>query len=432
MPRVSRQSVPWMGREGPVRVAPPDALSSEEVETLRVTARRLRAEVRAVLGGLGLGGAGPSEVARQLRLDRATVHRTIALARSSGDELAWVLAAPGLDGLRKFVRAARRAGGSGDAADAMETAVDRFGELVADVARSKAGLDRKIEATRAAGNGAAPESDEPMRAAIVRSASELLGRHTQTRVDLALFRRSPDREGWIDQVWVRGSIGHRARVGALPLVVGFMGHAEQGDEPSAPETLDDQPASGRTPSALLTPFSSSPPALVTSRTAGGHLVQLIDPSRTEDGSAVDVVVAHHRPHVCMDPANEDPPRLEVNALVRDPASALVFDVYLERSYAQSALPELDLYVWAPGMERSMAEHWYDRAPGAPRLELLGQGLRRAPTELYADHAPLTAHVFERVGWAAEEFVGFRCATRFPLWGGAYCLSFELGAGGEGG
>lgn len=429
---MSRQGVSWMGGEVTAGVAAAPALSVEEVESLRVVARRLRGEIRSVLGGLGLGGAGVSEVARQLRLDRATVHRTIALGRSSGDELSWVLNAPGVDGLRKFVRAARRAGGAHDAADALDAAVDRFADLVSRLARSKAGLDRRIEATRAVGEGGVPDSDEAVRASIVRHASEVLGRHTETRVDLMLFRRSLERRGWVDHVWVRGCIGHRARSGALPLVVGFMSHALQDGLPTAPETLDAQPTSGRTPSALLERFSSSPPALVTSRLGSGHLVQLIDPERTGEGEAVDVVVAHHRPQSCVDPALEDPPRLEVNALVRDPASALVFDVYLERSFAQAALPELDLYVWAPGMERSMADHWYDRAPGAPRLELLGQGLRRAATPLYADHAALTAHVFERVGWASDEFVGFRCATRYPLWGGAYCLSFDLGRAGAAG
>jgi hypothetical protein len=36
------------------------------------------------------------------------------------------------------------------------------------------------------------------------------------------------------------------------------------------------------------------------------------------------------------------------------------------------------------------------------------------------------HVFERVGWDPEQFVGYRCEVAYPVWQAAYCMLFDFG------
>jgi len=34
-------------------------------------------------------------------------------------------------------------------------------------------------------------------------------------------------------------------------------------------------------------------------------------------------------------------------------------------------------------------------------------------------------VLDRLGWAASEFVGYRCEVEFPIWRAGYCMLFDF-------
>src|SRR5690606_17622437 len=122
------------------------------------------------------------------------------------------------------------------------------------------------------------------------------------------------------------------------------------------------------------------------------------------------------------------PVLELNAMIREPARALIFDVYLHREMARRAIPQLDLYLWSPGLDQSLSDVWFDALETSTPLQLLGPGPRRCESAAFVRHADLTRSVFEKLGYDAGEFVGFRCEVAFPMWGGAYAISFDFGGG----
>ena len=55
---------------------------------------------------------------------------------------------------------------------------------------------------------------------------------------------------------------------------------------------------------------------------------------------------------------------------------------------------------------------------------LGRGLERAATDAWSRYGELMRSAFERLGWNADDFVGFRAEVAYPMWGAAYFAVFD--------
>lgn len=412
-------------------------LSRGEVEQLCQVARRLRGEMRSALDALPEPIDGPSALGELLNLDRATAHRLLQLARSGGGEFRWLQRGPGVQAIRQFAQAAHECGVDAGVTASVEAAADRYEEVINELAGSKSKLMRRLEVaesqlTRERGD-VNEAGRERLRAQLFENASALIGRHMDVRIDMMIMRPSSVKKDWLECVWLRGIIGHRAGPGSPALAIGYhdFGRRDGASTRSgAQNVLAGSMEEGERRSVVLDAFSTQPPPLMVSKSASGRLMQVVDPKATAKGEAVDVVVAQRMSTAVMHPKFEARPVLELNALVREPARALLFDVYLHRELAQGALADLDLYVWSPTLEQSLADHWFDRLPTQAALQVLGRGLGRARSPLFDRHAELTRHVFDQVEWPAEQFVGYRCGVQYPMWGGAYAMTFDYSATSE--
>lgn len=416
-----------------VDLQPARPLTEDERDQLCGVLRRLRAEVRAAIARLPKDVSGPSGVARHLGVDKATAHRVLALGTGASDDPDRLAQVPGDAGLRRFAEACRESGMDEGVVAGLEAAAEQFGRVIRDLAGSKNRLLARVRASGPPEGTRRPHldaSDESRRReSLYRAASEMVGRSTEVRVDLMIFRPSEEREGWLDHTWVRGIFGHISRPGASPISLGFVVRADRtGKEPDAAlyETLDADALIGRTPRAVLSEFSTHPVPIITSRGQGNRVNLVVDPDASATERGVDVVVAQHRRAIGLDPSAEQPPVLELNAMVREPTRTLVFDVYLHREMARRAIPQLDLYLWSPGLEQSLADVWFDAIETTTPLQILGPGLRRAASASFARQDELTRAVFTKLRYDPDEFVGFRCEVAYPMWGGAYAMTFDFG------
>jgi hypothetical protein len=416
---------------------PPEPLAAEESDRLRQVLRRLAAELRAALRAVPEHREGASALARVLGVDRATAHRTLALAARRDPDPEALAEAPGPEAIEQFARAvARKRGSGGVDPQVLAAAIAQFRRALQDLGGgSKSRLIRRIAATIPSDdNGDAvsvgvvrARREHELREQLFGISSELLGRHTHTRIDMMICRLNEADANLMDYAQIRGIIGHRSRPQAQPLSVELLGKVTPAPEgaPNPVLTLDGKRVEDALGGTIVRPFSTHPLPVVVSRGLGERVRNVVDPAYIAKGNSVDVVVGYQRPRACQHPALDPVPTLEVGALIREPTRWLILDTWLHRDMIAGAVPSLETYLWSPTLGTSLADHWLDRLPTPPPLlHVLGRGLDRAASPAYERMAELTKTAFERLGWEASQYVGYRAEIAYPMWGGAYFAVFD--------
>jgi hypothetical protein len=227
----------------------------------------------------------------------------------------------------------------------------------------------------------------------------------------------------LERALAKGIIGSILTPGGLPMVLS-SGDTVQGEEEARQVTLlKGEAARGRTPEAILKPFTTDPLPMVTSRGRGGTLFQVIDP-KSADARPIDVVTALRARHPVMDPATGRPTLDAVWSLVNCPSRRLVLDVYLHADMERLYRPSVEALLWTASLDIGEDQKWVMRLPAQPRLQLLGRGIGNAASPLWPRHAELTRYFFEHIGWDEGDFIGFRCEVEYPVWRAGYCMGFE--------
>lgn len=408
-------------------------LSREEWARAERVASRLGAELSRVIGGFPEPAQSASGMARHLGVLRATCQRVVAAVRSpEASSPLMVCSLPGVQGLQQFLEGARGAGGDAADIDSALLAVEQFDQLIRDLAGSHSKLADRVRAAESA----APESEsrfaERSREELFKAATQVTGRRCDTSLTIYIFRESPDVPQTMEHALVKGSIGHLGAPGGMPLVL-MSGQAQKGIRVDDREMtlLDRSEARGRTPEAVLRPFSTDPLPLVTMRNTNGTAMQIIDPETSAQGQPIDIVTALFGRDPIMNPETGKPTLDAVWTLINSPARRLVVDVFLHSKLERSYRPTMDVQQWNPGLVAAEEDRWATRFPAPPTLTLLGQGLARTSCESYRRMTELERHAFARLGWDPEEYVGFRCEVAFPIWRAGYCMFFEYTGAGQG-
>jgi hypothetical protein len=389
-------------------------------------ARRLQEELRALLDELPVEERGASALSRRLGLDRATCQRAVAAAEAGAADASLLTRTPGVRGLRQLVEALARAGAAvGPVAEA-EAAIQQFAELLKSVGGSQSRLGRRLELTAASSSPATDEGARRRhREQLFEAALGVTGRFSDISIAVFMYRPVPGEPDRMEAVVVSGLIGHSARPDAVPLILQAESRESGSAERRDFRTLDEAPARGRTPSAVMENFSSRPLPLVTSSGPGGLLVQSVDPA-VASKTPVDLVIARRPGGSSPHPATESPPLHEVWTLQHFPARHLIVDVLLHRDLATCSIPSAELHLVRPGFEEQVGHRWMTRFPESPRLEVLGADLRGANPSPWPRQRDLLLHSLEQVGWPADEMVGYRLEEPFPVWRAGYLVSLDFG------
>ncbi|MFI4894604.1 MAG: hypothetical protein ACIAQ0_14410 [Phycisphaerales bacterium JB058] len=396
-------------------------LSEAEIKRAQRVADRLHSDLGIVVSQLPEQAQGGSGMSRYLDIVRNTTQR-ICYALQDPASLATLSRVPGVKGLESFVEAVRRVGVTKESADLLEASVNEFSRLIDDIAGSHTKLIDRVDAglggPRPPGGG---NSDLAARANLFAAASQVTGGSTQTAVAINII----DLEGdTLSRTYIHGFIHATMEPGGMPLVVCSGDNFRWAKGAWDRKLLDDTGLEGRTPTALLEPFTTTPFPEITGRGDNGQLLQVIDPKHVEPGMALDVVTATRTKWPFINPETKESAFERVWYLVNWPVQNLVFDVWIHEKLERMFRPSVDALLWYPKLSIAGGDRWATRFPSQTKLELLGRGIGSADSAMWHRHGELTEHTFKRIGEDANEYVGFRCEMQFPIWRAGYCMSFE--------
>ncbi len=435
LPNASIKSIPYKALD----VDPP--LTSAELGRLREVARRLHAELDSLVDALPGHARSASAMARELGIDRSTCQRLISALTAGDAEPEFLVRLPGTRGLQLFIEAVASNQNTSLPAgerDAASTAVDLADRAVRDIAGSQSALARRLqvgegELSGARGRSISPPpqaSNDALAMEVLAGAGEhLTGRWSDAITLTQFYRPVPGDPKAVERATLNGYIGHRTKPDAMPLIVTHRALSFADPHPRSRVDFSDLSGSSRgtLTDAVLSEFSTQPLPIVTARGPKGGMVHTIDPSSSDHDvpPPVDVFLARKSPKPGLHPVYDTPAVEEVWYSIRFPARRMVFDVFLHRSMARQCIASLELHATPPDIAGPQAERWLSRLPRPPRIQMLGDDLRAAETACYTRYVDLLTHMFHRLDWPAEEFVGYRCEVDFPMWNGVYIMSFDF-------
>ena len=415
--------------ENPLRVHRITPLTAEQASRAEQLARRLHSVLKSVVDALPDHARGASGMSRHLSVVRNTCQRVVtALASPPSPDVLTKL--PGVRGLELFTDGFGKLGGDEATLAATSAAIRQFEEFLKEVGGSQSKLAERIEATVRGERDSAsltPNHEAALaREQLFAAAAKVMGRQSNVKISIYMFRPHPTDSTQFERVLAHGEIGQLIGPNPMPFAfrAGDTRHEEKRASGKVFASLDEVPAHGYTPNAILKEFCSDPLPLVTSRGSEGQLVQIIDHKALSYDDAIDVVIANRSIHPVKIPDTDKMSLDEAWTLLFYPARHLIFDVYLHRDMERLFRPTIDTQLWGPNLDTHPADRWLTRFPNGPRLQLLGCNFNDAHSDAYPRHAELTQHLFDRVGWRHSEFMGFRCEVPYPIWRSGYCVRFE--------
>jgi len=363
----------------------------------------------------------------ELRTIHPTLRSRLLRALESTNDLTTLYHLPGPDGLRRVIRAARKANRSGQAAERCEACVAEYERFLA---AEEADRD-KLHAVL---GGFLPEArDAVVRAsgqAAFKAMSNLIGYYA----DLMLFSMvvfpgtAPDR---CHVLLVRGFEGwRRLRQEVWPLIVGYGGEPQAlGGQHIRATDLQGQPLDQRDGPVLLEPFCSRPvPEFrLYSQQHMGRQYQLAG-HEVGTASACTFYLAELHWNVERRYRSAEQSVCLESVVIVTPSKHLLFDVLVHRDVWTDVHPAVECYrvvPHGPVTERSRSWRRFDRIdlPIAPRA--LGLGLHAIDSTQSPKYGQVVDYVLREARLARSDFVGYRCETPFPIYASQVGMRFDL-------
>jgi len=225
-------SVPWEVATTPQTTVQQEVvapLSSDQIEGLDQTARRLHAELRGVVALLPPDSRSASGMARFLGIDRTSCQRLVSGVSGPYAGPGLLTKLPGVRGLVQWLAACRSCGLDGALLDPAAAAIERFSDAIQSVGGSQSKLARRLSAGQSAaagGSSGASKADEDLlRKHLFEAGRAVTGQHTDVSIATFVFRETPGSEDLIDSGQLRCFLGHHMRASAMPFSFMWWGHA---------------------------------------------------------------------------------------------------------------------------------------------------------------------------------------------------------------
>ncbi len=397
------------------------AVGSQLEARIATVGRALADHIPAVLAELPEGESGPAALARSLGLDKVLASRLLKALRSR-DPMAVSYHLPGPAPLRRFLRAARRAGASALAVDRAEQAVAGFEQLIRTDVGDRSALDAIISSWLP---DARNEFELRRKQAAHKAMSQLKGSSVDTLLATVLLQPS-EVQGKIDIVWLFGLLGLRRLRPGVAVKFASRRFVDKSGEPRRPTSLAGEAVDD--PQALrLDAFCDAPPASLRVDRVGDTVHYVLGGEAFGPRSAVDLVMAE----VNLAEMSRAVPagsgrKGYVFAEVATPARRLLFDVLVHQDLYPGSEPNLSIYDTALDGVADVN----DRARDVDRFEMnetvthIGRGssvLRVAGVPHYVE---LLNHVHQTMAWNAADFRAWRCHIDYPIYGSQVALAFD--------
>lgn len=398
-------------------IAGATARPSFRAELAQVT-RQMRSTLSALLVEGGLDPLDPQALVKRWGLNRQLSWKISKLIQTA-DAYAMLQLLPGPQGMDILLGKAADMGIAAATRDAARASLQALDTLIDTHCGDRAVFD--IMASACSSGESAQQQQEALRRQFFQGASAIWG--AQTRVNLVTWFVAPSAAGapTVDMVSLKGWIGFRRLREQLSWVISrHMSRHDDGRYMAmpAPEALD--PDSDWT-LPLMREFSSSPPPDINLTEEDGRLTVALAPGPT--GLAGQLSCVFGKLHRGLPHARTETDRL--SRFICDlsvPSELVIFDLFIHESLDYAMPPQVALSSLIeprePGLDRS-------RLPLHETLTELGPASTPPLTLEVPRYADMLARVFERTGWSAEEFHGFRLKMAYPPMPAVLSMSYEL-------
>jgi hypothetical protein len=358
----------------------------------------------------------PSRLAERLEIDKSLASK-LSRAYRTEDPLEFMHTVPAPAGLRIFLSAAARAKVPSAMRTSANRSIRRFQALIDETPGGRATLNAAISASSPE---ARQRNEQTSKQAVFRAMSYLLGIQCDSMASTFIIRpgEAPD---MVDSIDISQRTAMRRLRPTAP--VGLLSHrlhGQHGEEDVAElrfETLDGKPADD-VRSFFLPGFCSDP---------------LPDMQEFKNGNQTTIALTK------SGPPPEEPFNLTFAAILRNvleryrlgenehgwrnyllhcPCKTLVRDVFIRDDLYVGTVPEITLYIPSPKGPEIVKQ------PGefgtmntldmATPMEQLGMGLARVGVKEIPSYTGMLRHVFDRAGWDASRYRGYRTRIIYPV------------------
>jgi hypothetical protein len=382
----------------------------------------LRGALATAVAELGLDPARPQQLARELGLHR---HLTLKISRivTGTDVFAAVSHVPSPSSMGGFLRALGKKGVSAGAIEGVERAMVAFDDLVRTHAGDRATLD--LVASGFVPGGAPSEALFQARRAAFRANSATWS--VQTRVHVATNIMAPNAgdPSRVDMGLVNGRVDFRR---LRPDIAWPLFRRTAWDETGSSRLVEVEPIlpeEARDGVPLLAPFCS-PDLPELRRSERKDCIEFELPpgpvGRTGEvtcmlGTVVRSLGSQH--------ADEHDRVCEVTSKLILPSELLQLDLIVHESLSWARNPECSVRSLLEGRPVHGKNPTAMTLPVENDVHELGFGLATMATPHVPRYTELLACVFDRLGWNADEFLGFRFSLEFPPIPSSATLSMDL-------
>lgn len=381
--------------------------------------RDLSTALRDVLGSLPGSPRRAVEVQRALGIKKDLANRVVR-ASEMPDPLASALVMPGPSPLRELLAAARACGTPEPCIERAERTVAEFERLIRDEIGDRVTFDGVV-------GSFLPETREKrelfLKQSVYRGMAQIKGACANAMMD-TVFIWPADDATRLDAVWLSGWFGFQC---VRPNATMHF-RSTHASTTAAPNTLSLEGDSIDDPRDLvLGAFSSISPEDIQIETRGLTTHYVVSNEHVGRRSATDIVLAtYHK--ACMPRADEDANRKYRGASmeISTATKLAVFDVFLHEDVFPGVDPELRVYdTTIHGLaDRNDPLRDCDVLDVLETVLPLGRGTSGIRVSELPNYSDMIHTVFQRRGLDPAAFRGYRCRSRYPVYGSQFAFCFK--------
>jgi len=397
--------------------APSDFLTGSERTELDRALRRLQVSFQEFWSAWPISRRNPSQMSRELNIDRTTCQRLSTIARARYEPATILESLPGPRALRALLDAAEQADSPAPEGvlTAFRSAIDSFDEFLLTSGGSLSKLKRRLAAPRSAPvftDSPDDHADSDPQQALYNAARQINKKHALTSTSITLYDKVGVADDEIRCITLSGVHSFAAAPDAVPTVIESFAEAPSNTTGSNTATDDGWQ---RSP-LLLEEFTSADRKMIQVRTAQDFNSQALEIERSNHPSDFYLYASYPLPE------NNG----ETWFMLNIPTETLIFDLYLHKSVARRCLVSIDIHLWHPSFANDPHSKWYTRMPQTPGLIQLGEGITKSASPFNPRQTELTVELFKRADANPDDYVGFRCEERFPIWRTGYHYELDFG------
>jgi hypothetical protein len=384
-------------------------------------ARHLRASLSSMLVAAGMDPTDPQSLTRKWGVNRQLSWK-VAKVVQIRDAYVALQHLPGNEGLGIILKKAEEAGVAETMLANVRHSADAFDQLIEIHCGDRAVFD--IMGSELSQVDQARQQQENLRKQFFLGASSIWG--AQTRVNLASWFVGPSagesgQASHVDLVSIKAWLGFRRLRESFSWVMSsHMGRHDNGDRMAIPksEALDPRARPGV---PLMSDFCSDPLPEFALREEDGRSTISLAPGPVGNAGQLSCVfgkIYRHMPNFRSAADQHAKFMCHLNV----PSEIALFDLYVHRSVAAALPPQVTLSSMIDPRE---TEAPHNRLPLHEPLFELGAPAPAPLTLEVPRYDEMISSVMQRMGWAPEEFAGYRVRMSYPPLPAALIMRYEL-------